>query len=221
MILETEMNLLIFNKIEPFEKLNRNLDDLRANLENLEKLHTNFIQFNESVSSLIYGLNINAWCTEFQEAPSMESFSQKMKEDQIDMKIAQLSYKIGVLENNESKIPIRSVSHISSIPEVSDISLLTEESFLVDPKKTGAAATTYAVGNKIAASSGLVEETNNNNAAVKNNNIFKKPMPALGSSRTRNRNGKQKTTGASLTAAVRRQSRIPTLKKRGSVLPKK
>lgn len=82
-----------------FSQLNTQLKELNSNLTKLQSLHNSFNQFNESVGLLIYGLNINAWCTEFPEAPNEEVFSQKSLIEEIVAKTRALELKIAKLQS--------------------------------------------------------------------------------------------------------------------------
>ena len=48
--------------------------DLEANMMHLQLLHESIARFNENFASFLYGLNMSAFCVDFPEAPSAESF---------------------------------------------------------------------------------------------------------------------------------------------------
>jgi DASH complex subunit DAM1 len=48
--------------------------DLEANFMHLQLMHESLTRFSESFASFIYGLNMNAFCVDFPEAPIAESF---------------------------------------------------------------------------------------------------------------------------------------------------
>lgn len=49
---------------------------LNAHLGELSEVHNNIVTFNNSFSSLLYGLKMNSWCVEFPEAPKTSSFKE-------------------------------------------------------------------------------------------------------------------------------------------------
>lgn len=55
-------------------ELNDGLADLDQNLQHLQLMHESVTSFNESFSAFLYGIEMNAWCVEFPEAPTTESF---------------------------------------------------------------------------------------------------------------------------------------------------
>lgn len=48
--------------------------DLEANFVHLQLMHESLVRFNECFASFLYGLNVNAFCVDFPEAPVSESF---------------------------------------------------------------------------------------------------------------------------------------------------
>ncbi|ODQ63728.1 hypothetical protein NADFUDRAFT_84333 [Nadsonia fulvescens var. elongata DSM 6958] len=54
----------------PLTELMDGLADLDQNLQHIQSVHDCVNSFTESFSSLIYGLEMNAWCFEFKEAPT-------------------------------------------------------------------------------------------------------------------------------------------------------
>ena len=42
----------------------------------LQIMHESLSRFSESFASFLYGLNMNAFCVDFPEAPSLESFKR-------------------------------------------------------------------------------------------------------------------------------------------------
>lgn len=54
--------------------------DLEANFVHLQLMHESLSRFNESFASFLYGLNVNAFCVDFPEAPVAESW-RRAKED--------------------------------------------------------------------------------------------------------------------------------------------
>lgn len=61
----------------PLVELNDALGDLDQNLQHLQLMHESITSFNESFSAFLYGIEMNAWCVEFPEAPTSESFKRE------------------------------------------------------------------------------------------------------------------------------------------------
>ena|SRR5579871_3957826 len=57
-----------------FAELSDALTDLNANFEQLQEMHNSLARFSESFASFLYGLNMNAFCNEFPQAPTLQSF---------------------------------------------------------------------------------------------------------------------------------------------------
>ncbi|KAG4423383.1 hypothetical protein IFR04_003487 [Cadophora malorum] len=57
-----------------FAELNDSLADLDANFMHLALLQESLSRFNNNFSSFLYGLNMNAFCVDFPEAPILDSF---------------------------------------------------------------------------------------------------------------------------------------------------
>ncbi|MCJ1324665.1 DASH complex subunit dam1 [Thelotrema lepadinum] len=51
--------------------------DLEANFMHLQLMHESLSRFSESFASFLYGLNMNAFCVDFPEAPGTESFKRQ------------------------------------------------------------------------------------------------------------------------------------------------
>ncbi|GMM34836.1 hypothetical protein DASC09_021610 [Saccharomycopsis crataegensis] len=132
-------NYSLIQDIATFQSLNSDLQHLNSHLIGLQKLHDNFTQFNESVGALIYGLNLNAWCTEFSEAPNDENFANKYKVDQLNLKIRQVEEKIARLEGRHHH-----QQQQSGTDDSTNLTILSEDSFVMDPVAT----TTIAAKNR-------------------------------------------------------------------------
>ncbi|KAG4304928.1 hypothetical protein PORY_001603 [Pneumocystis oryctolagi] len=52
------------------------LADVQHNFEHVQSIHSNLVKFSESFASFLYGLNMNAFCVDFPEAPVHESFKR-------------------------------------------------------------------------------------------------------------------------------------------------
>ncbi|RAQ48072.1 DASH complex component Dam1 [Aspergillus flavus] len=65
------------NALEPqFAELADSMADLEANFMHLQLMHESLTRFSESFASFLYGLNMNAFCVDFPEAPIAESFKR-------------------------------------------------------------------------------------------------------------------------------------------------
>ncbi|OJJ49169.1 hypothetical protein ASPZODRAFT_129575 [Penicilliopsis zonata CBS 506.65] len=65
------------NALEPqFAELADSMADLEANFMHLQLMHESLTRFSESFASFLYGLNMNAFCVDFPEAPISESFKR-------------------------------------------------------------------------------------------------------------------------------------------------
>ncbi|OJJ02580.1 hypothetical protein ASPVEDRAFT_53234 [Aspergillus versicolor CBS 583.65] len=79
------------NALEPqFAELADSMADLEANFMHLQLMHESLTRFSESFASFLYGLNMNAFCVDFPEAPISESFrrakqAEAQKEAEEDM----------------------------------------------------------------------------------------------------------------------------------------
>lgn len=64
--------------LEPqFAELSDAMSDLEANFMHLQLLHESLARFSENFASFLYGLNMNAFCVDFGEAPVSESFARQ------------------------------------------------------------------------------------------------------------------------------------------------
>ncbi|KAJ5190331.1 uncharacterized protein N7498_009316 [Penicillium cinerascens] len=65
------------NALEPqFAELADSMADLEANFMHLQLMHESLTRFSESFASFLYGLNMNAFCVDFPEAPIADSFKR-------------------------------------------------------------------------------------------------------------------------------------------------
>ncbi|KAF7591378.1 DASH complex subunit dam1 [Aspergillus hancockii] len=63
------------NTLEPqFAELADSMADLETNFMHLQLMHESLTRFSESFASFLYGLNMNAFCVDFPDAPIAESF---------------------------------------------------------------------------------------------------------------------------------------------------
>jgi DASH complex subunit DAM1 len=56
--------------------------DLEANMMHFQLMHESLARFSESFGSFLYGLNMNAFCVDFPEAPIAESFKKARQQQQ-------------------------------------------------------------------------------------------------------------------------------------------
>ncbi|KAK8254605.1 DASH complex subunit Dam1-domain-containing protein [Phyllosticta capitalensis] len=64
--------------LEPgFAELSDSMADLEANMMHLQLMHESLARFSESFAAFLYGLNMNAFCVDFPEAPIHESFQRE------------------------------------------------------------------------------------------------------------------------------------------------
>lgn len=71
----TSVPSLPLDTLEPaFADLSDAFTNLDDNLKDIRDMQDYLATFNESFASFLYGLNMNAFCVDFPEAPSTESF---------------------------------------------------------------------------------------------------------------------------------------------------
>ncbi|CAI7645647.1 unnamed protein product [Penicillium bialowiezense] len=71
------------NALEPqFAELADSMADLEANFMHLQLMHESLTRFSESFASFLYGLNMNAFCVDFPEAPIGDSFRKARQEEE-------------------------------------------------------------------------------------------------------------------------------------------
>ncbi|KAK5013035.1 DASH complex subunit dam1, partial [Cryomyces antarcticus] len=69
--------------LEPaFAELSDSMADLEANFMHLQLLHESLSRFSENFAGFLYGLNMNAFCVDFPEAPVAESFRSARREEE-------------------------------------------------------------------------------------------------------------------------------------------
>ncbi|KAB2580870.1 DASH complex subunit Dam1 [Lasiodiplodia theobromae] len=82
--------------LEPaFAELSDSMADLEANFMHLQLMHESLARFSESFAAFLYGLNMNAFCVDFPEAPLPESFQRQRLQEQAREAVARMS-NIGV-----------------------------------------------------------------------------------------------------------------------------
>ncbi|MCJ1343986.1 DASH complex subunit dam1 [Peltigera leucophlebia] len=69
--------------LEPgLAELSDSMADLEANFMHLQLMHESLSRFNESFASFLYGLNMNAFCVDFPEAPVPESHKRAARNEE-------------------------------------------------------------------------------------------------------------------------------------------
>jgi DASH complex subunit DAM1 len=69
--------------LEPqFAELSDGMADLEANLLHMQLMHESLARFSESFAAFLYGMNMNAFCVDFPEAPVQESFKREARLEQ-------------------------------------------------------------------------------------------------------------------------------------------
>ncbi|KAF2685517.1 hypothetical protein K458DRAFT_476916 [Lentithecium fluviatile CBS 122367] len=61
---------------DQFAELSDAMADLESNFVALQTMHESLSRFSESFAGFLYGLNMNAFCVDFSEAPIPESFKR-------------------------------------------------------------------------------------------------------------------------------------------------
>ncbi|RDW27325.1 DASH complex subunit DAM1 [Yarrowia lipolytica] len=69
---------------EQMAELADGMSALDRNLKDLQVIHTNLNNFNESFSTLIYGLQMNAWCAEFHNGPRSCDFARRKEVEEME-----------------------------------------------------------------------------------------------------------------------------------------
>lgn len=65
-----------------FAELSDSMADLEANFMHLQLMHESLARFSENFASFLYGLNMNAFCVDFPEAPIADSFRRAKAKEQ-------------------------------------------------------------------------------------------------------------------------------------------
>ncbi|KAL8740545.1 MAG: hypothetical protein Q9184_008474 [Pyrenodesmia sp. 2 TL-2023] len=89
------------DSLEPaFAELSDSMADLEANFMHLQLMHESLSRFNENFASFLYGLNMNAFCVDFPEAPIAESFKPTPRSAESDR--AQPEREMSAEQDNEA-----------------------------------------------------------------------------------------------------------------------
>jgi len=71
--------------LEPaFAELADGMADLEANFMHLQLMHESISRFSENFAAFLYGLNMNAFCVDFPEAPIADSFRRAKMLEEMD-----------------------------------------------------------------------------------------------------------------------------------------
>lgn len=85
-------NATPLENLEPaFAELSDSMADLEANFMHLQLMHESLARFSESFAAFLYGLNMNAFCVDFPEAPLSESFKRQRLQEQAREAVARMS----------------------------------------------------------------------------------------------------------------------------------
>ncbi|KAJ5814691.1 DASH complex subunit dam1 [Penicillium riverlandense] len=112
------------NALEPqFAELADSMADLEANFMHLQLMHESLTRFSESFASFLYGLNMNAFCVDFPEAPIADSFrraqqAESQKDDPIrsteEAEMTFLSTGTSFVEHPPSTVSSKQTSKLSA-----------------------------------------------------------------------------------------------------------
>ncbi|KAJ5769847.1 uncharacterized protein N7511_001898 [Penicillium nucicola] len=119
------------NALEPqFAELADSMADLEANFMHLQLMHESLTRFSESFASFLYGLNMNAFCVDFPEAPIGDSFKRAQQQEE---------------EKEEREEPVR------PIDDGEMTFMTTDTTFVENPPTTVSKPTSkYSAGGRVA-----------------------------------------------------------------------
>ncbi|KAM0109026.1 DASH complex subunit dam1 [Aspergillus fumigatus] len=120
------------NALEPqFAELADSMADLEANFMHLQLMHESLTRFSESFASFLYGLNMNAFCVDFPEAPIADSFRRaKQAEAQKEAEAEE------VRRANDAEATFISIAHWTFILTTIRGHRTTDTSFVENPPST-------------------------------------------------------------------------------------
>ncbi|KAG5363380.1 DASH complex subunit DAM1 [Yarrowia sp. B02] len=105
---------------------------LDRNLKDLQVVHTHLNNFNESFSTLIYGLQMNAWCAEFHNGPRSCDFARRKEIEEMEERArqAQMQAERDRLALQVQETPTR----LPSEPSDGDVTYMrNDNSFVIQP----------------------------------------------------------------------------------------
>lgn len=78
------------------------MESISDSLKKLGEENDSLTNFNESIGSFLFGLNINAWCVHFKNSPNQRTWEEWRKVQEIDKEIEDMKRQITELERTES-----------------------------------------------------------------------------------------------------------------------
>ncbi|ODQ79988.1 hypothetical protein BABINDRAFT_138112 [Babjeviella inositovora NRRL Y-12698] len=120
-----------------FSELSDSMGDLDLNCQNLQIVHESLTSFNESFASFLYGLQMNAWCVEFTEGPTKESFLHLEKMKNLEAQIHEAETDLAELMEASKSQAAADMPPPAPKPREEDDSsdaYGANESFIVQPK---------------------------------------------------------------------------------------
>lgn len=114
---------------EQMGELAEGMSALDRNLKDLQVVHTNLNNFNESFSTLIYGLQMNAWCAEFHNGPRSCDFARRKELQEMEERTRQLQ-----LEKMAMQQVQETPTRLPSEPSDGDVTYMrNDNSFIIQP----------------------------------------------------------------------------------------
>ncbi|KAN0083625.1 DASH complex subunit Dam1 domain containing protein [Elaphomyces granulatus] len=121
------------NALEPqFAELADSMADLEANFMHLQLMHESVARFSECFASFLYGLNMNAFCVDFPEAPIPESFRRAR---QAETQIRMYSHPLSMIAASNNR-PETAVGPDKLNNDAETTFLTTDTSFIESPPTT-------------------------------------------------------------------------------------
>lgn len=106
---------------------------LDRNLKDLQIIHTNLNNFNESFSTLLYGLQMNAWCAEFHNGPRYCDFSRRKELAEMEER-ARESHLRAEQERRQLQLVQETPTRLPSEPSDGDVTYMrNDNSFVIQP----------------------------------------------------------------------------------------
>ena len=100
------------NAFEPaFAELADAMADLEANLHHFQLMHESVKRFGESFAAFLYGLEVNAFCVDFVEAPLRESWGRAAAREELREALGEMDMGMregaaaGILDERGMKTP--------------------------------------------------------------------------------------------------------------------
>ncbi|KAI9372072.1 DASH complex subunit Dam1-domain-containing protein [Aspergillus egyptiacus] len=119
------------NALEPqFAELADSMADLEANFMHLQLMHESLTRFSESFASFLYGLNMNAFCVDFPEAPITESFRRAKQAE------AQKGMLLHTSSSGWANMPAEIEAEVTKPSDVDMTFMTTDTTFVEHPPST-------------------------------------------------------------------------------------